>query len=133
MAADGAGKLVLRLALGLLILLHGVAKLRFGVGDAGTAVDRVGLPHVLSYLIYVGELVAPALVIVGIWTRAAAAIIAVNMAVALVLGHPGELFRVEPHGGLLLEVQWLYLACAIAIALIGAGRFSVGGVRGFAN
>ena len=123
------GKLVLRILLGVLILLHGIAKLRLGVGDAGTAVERAGLPHLVAYLVYVGEVLAPALVIAGFCTRLAAAAIAINMAVALVLGHPGELLRVEPHGGLLLEAQWLYLGCAVAIALVGAGRYSVDGGR----
>jgi putative oxidoreductase len=131
--AGEAGKLLLRVALGLLILLHGIAKIRHGVGDAGEAVARHGLPHFVSYLVYVGEVAAPLAVIVGFCTRAAAALIAVNMLAALVLGHGHELFRIEPHGGLFLEVQWLYLACAIAVALLGAGRFSLGGAKGFAN
>src|SRR4051812_26887658 len=121
---EDAGKLVLRLALGVLILLHGIAKLRFGVGDAGEAVARHGLPHVVSYAVYVGEVIAPIAIIAGFWTRAAAAVLAVNMLAALVLGHAHELLRVESHGGLFLEVQWLYLLAAVSVALLGAGRFS---------
>ena len=52
------------------------------------------------------------------------------MAVALVLGHPRELFQMTNHGGLLLEVQWLFFAGALTVALIGAGRYSVGGEKG---
>ena len=36
----------------------------------------------------------------------------------------------QVHGGLLLEVQWLYLFGALAVALIGAGRYSLGGAQG---
>lgn len=83
-----------------------------------------------SNAVYVGEGVAPLALIAGSWTRPAAAILAANMLAALVLGHAHEIFRVEPHGGLFLEVQWLYLLCAIAVALLGAGRFSLGGAKG---
>ena len=79
---------------------------------------------------YVGEVIAPILMIVGLWTRPAALLVFANMLVALFLGHPRELFVMTTHGGLLLEVQWLYLLGALAVALIGAGRYSAGGTQG---
>ena len=121
------GKLVLRLAVGILILLHGIAKLRFGLGDVATSLERANLPLAIGYLVYVGEVLGPVLVILGLWTRIAAAVVAFNMLVALLLGHPHELFQMTAHGGLLLEVQWLYLAGAVAVALLGGGRFSIDG------
>ena len=127
MKLEDAGKLVLRTVLGVLILLHGIAKLRFGLGDVATSLARAGLPAAIGYLVYLGEVVAPLLLIVGWWARVGAALIAVNMAVALVLGHWGHIFQVEGHGGLLLEVQFMFLFCALAVALLGAGRFSLGG------
>ena len=129
MHREDAGKLVLRLVLGLLILLHGIAKLRFGLGDVATSLARAGLPAALGYLVYIGEVVAPLLVIVGWWARAGAAVMAFNMVVALLLGHWGHIFQIEGHGGLLLEVQFMFLFCAIAVALLGAGRFSLGGPK----
>lgn len=127
---EDAGKLVLRLAVGILILLHGIAKLRFGLGDVVPALERAQIPVVLGHLIYVGEAVAPIMMIVGFWTRPAALLVAATMTVALVLGHPRELFQVTHHGGLLLEVQWMFFAGALAVALLGAGRYSVGGPQG---
>jgi putative oxidoreductase len=127
MKAEDAGKLVLRTVLGVLILLHGIAKLRFGLGDVATSLARAGLPAPIGYLVYVGEVLAPLLVIVGLFTRAAALVMAVNMTVALLLGHWGHILQVEGHGGLLLEVQFMFLFCAIAVALLGAGRLSLGG------
>ncbi len=85
---------------------------------------------VLGHLIYIGEVVAPIMMIVGFWTRPAALLVAATMAVALVLGHPRELFQMTHHGGLLLEVQWMFLTGALTAALIGAGRYSVGGAAG---
>ena len=124
------GKLLLRLAVGILIILHGIAKLRFGLGDVATSLARAGIPAPIGYLVYLGEVAGPALMIIGLWTRPAALVVAFNMLVALVVGHPRELFQMTDHGGLLLEVQWLYFAGALTVALIGAGRFSVAGTRG---
>ena len=130
MKADDAGKLVLRLAVGLLVLLHGIAKLRFGLGDVATALARAGLPAALGYLVLVGEVAAPLLIVLGWWARVGGLVLAVNMVVALVLGHWGHIFQVEPHGGLFLEVQLMFLFGAIAVALLGAGRWSLGGAGG---
>ncbi|HUP97586.1 MAG TPA: DoxX family protein [Usitatibacter sp.] len=129
-AREDAGKLVLRLAVAILILLHGIAKLRFGLGDVVPAMERAHVPAVFGHLIYLGEVVAPALMIAGLWTRPAAAVVAATMAVALLLGHPRELFEMTNHGGLLLEVQWMFFLGAVASALLGAGRYSVGGAKG---
>jgi putative oxidoreductase len=123
--AEDWGKLVLRVAVALLILLHGIAKLRFGLGDVATSLARAGIPAPIGYLVYIGEVVGPIFMILGAFTRPAAAIVACNMLVALVVGHPHELFTMTEHGGLLLEVQWLYFAGAVAVALLGAGRLSV--------
>ena len=128
--AEDAGKLVLRLAIGILILLHGIAKLRHGLGDVATSLARFHIPAALGYLVYVGEVLAPLLMIVGLWTRPAALLVAATMAVALVLGHTHEIFALTTHGGLLLEVQWMFLLGAIAVALLGAGRLGLGGEKG---
>ena len=124
-------KLVLRLTVGLLILLHGISKIQGGPGFILDIVEKAGLPGPFGYAVYAGEVVAPILVIVGFWTRVAAVVIAINMIVAVLLVHTGELLQLSPEGGgWALELQGLYLAVSIAIALLGAGRYSVGGVDG---
>jgi putative oxidoreductase len=126
-------KLLLRLVLGLLILLHGISKIKGGPGFVLDVVDKAGLPEPFGYLVYVGEVVAPALVLVGLWTRAAALVIAVNMIVAVLLVHTGQLLQLAPEGGWALELQGLYLVVALAVALLGAGRYSVAGPQGRFN
>lgn len=126
--AEDAGKLVLRATLAILILFHGVAKLIGGAGFITNMVAQMGLPPAFGYLVYVGEVVAPLLVLVGLWTRAAALVIAINMVVAVALVHTGELFQLNKTGGWALELQAMFLYGAIAVALLGAGRFSLGGV-----
>jgi len=131
-AAD-LGKLVLRLALGVLMLLHGIAKISSGPGGIIGMVQEAGLPGPIGYLVYVGEVLAPLLVILGLWTRPAAAVIAVNMVFAVGLAHMDHLWALTKNGGWALELQGLFFFVALAVALIGAGRFSVGGARGRFN
>ncbi|MFC0252557.1 DoxX family protein [Massilia consociata] len=132
-ASDDAGKLVLRLALGILILLHGVSKLFGGVSGIAGMLGRHGLPAELAYLVYVGEIVAPLLILVGVMTRLAAWVVAINMVVAILLAHTRELFSLSPTGGWALELQGMFLATSVAVALLGAGRYSMGGAGGRFN
>jgi len=123
-------KLLLRLTLGVLMLLHGIDKISGGIDPILGMVAKAGLPAALGYLVYVGEVAAPLLLIVGAWTRAAAVVMAVNMVVAVALAHAEQLATLSPNGGWALELQGFYLAVALAIALLGAGRYSAGGIDG---
>lgn len=124
------GKLVLRVVVGVLILFHGVAKLIHGPGYIIGVVTDAGLPSILAYGVYVGEVVAPLLLLAGFWTRLGALIIVINMIVALALVHAGQFATLDSTGGWALELQGMYLGAALAIALLGAGRFSLGGSNG---
>lgn len=132
-ARADAGRLVLRVAIGLLVLLHGIAKLS-GPPDVIVAMlAAAGLPGFLAYGVYIGEILAPLLLIVGVWTRAAAAVIVVNMIAAVYLAHLPELFSRGDQGGYALELQALYLFGALALCFLGGGRYSVGGRYGPMN
>lgn len=124
------GKAVLRIVLGALVLLHGISKLIAGPGFVTQVVTQAGLPVVLAYGVYIGEVVAPVLLILGLWTRVAALIVAVNMLVAVGLVHMKQLGMLADTGGWALELQAMFLGGAIAVALLGAGRLSMGGVNG---
>ncbi|CAA2108344.1 DoxX family protein [Variovorax paradoxus] len=127
---DDAGKLLLRVTIGFLVLLHGIFKLSAGVGFIGGMLAKAGLPGGLAYLVYVGEIVAPLLMIAGVFTRAAAAVVVINMLVAFGLVHMADMFALTKQGGWALELQGLYLFGALTVVLLGAGRFSVGGLKG---
>jgi putative oxidoreductase len=119
------GKLVLRLALGMLILLHGIAKLKGGVAPIEGMLQAHGLPAFLAYGAYIGEVLAPLMVIAGFHARIGAALMAINMLFAIALAHMGDLGQLNEGGGWAIELQAMYLASALAVALIGPGRFSV--------
>ncbi|WP_066735372.1 DoxX family protein [Cupriavidus sp. D384] len=124
------GKAILRIVLGVLILLHGISKLMAGPGFVTQVVTQAGLPAALAYGVYIGEIVAPILLIIGLWSRLAGLIVVVNMLFAFGLVHTKQLGEMAPTGGWALELQAMYLAAALAVALLGAGRFSVGGIDG---
>jgi putative oxidoreductase len=130
---DDRGKLLLRVLLAVLILFHGVSKLIGGVGPISGMLMKAGLPGAFGYLVYIGEVVAPLLILVGVFTRAAALIVVVNMIVALLLVHTRQFFTLNDTGGWALELQGMYLGTAVAIALLGAGRYSLGGIGGRFN
>lgn len=132
-ASEDLGKLLLRLALAVLILLHGVDKLMHGPGFILGLLQQVNIPPVLGYLVYVGEVLAPLLLILGIWTRLAALAVALHMVAAIWLVHTKELLQLGQGGGWALELQGLYLLAALAVALLGAGRYSATGTAGRFN
>ena len=127
---DDLGKLLLRLVLGITILLHGIAKIMAGPAFIISSVTAAGLPVPLAYLVYVGEVLAPILLIVGIWSRPAALVIAGNMAFAIFLVHMKQLTSLNDQGGWALELQGMFMVTALALVFLGAGRFSVGGNGG---
>jgi putative oxidoreductase len=119
---ESVGKLILRLALGVLILLHGIAKVRSGIGGITGMVTQLGWPGMLAYGVYVGEVLAPLAVIAGWYARVGAALIAVNMSFAIALAHRAQLTDFSNNGGWVLELQGMYLLTAVALALLGPGR-----------
>jgi len=127
---DDLAKLLLRLTLGILILLHGWAKVKNGIGGIEAMLAVRGLPAILAWGAYIGEVLAPLLLIAGIYSRMAAALIAVNMIVAVALAHSGHFGQFTSTGGWRLELQAMFLFAAVALTLLGAGRFSLGGRNG---
>ena len=124
MASD-LGKLILRLTLGVLILLHGIAKITGGTAGVEKMLEGAGMPAFFAAGVYVGEVLAPLLVIVGFYARVGAAVIVVNMLFAIMLAHRADLFLLTKSGGWALELQGFFLFTALALALIGPGRFGI--------
>ncbi|HJW23800.1 MAG TPA: DoxX family protein [Rhodocyclaceae bacterium] len=128
--AGDLGRLILRLVLALLILFHGVSKVIGGIGPIAAMLAKIGMPPAMGYLVYVGEIIAPLMILLGVWTRVAATVLGINMVVAVLLVHTSQFFSLSPTGGWALELQAMYFVTAIVIALLGAGRYSMGGASG---
>jgi putative oxidoreductase len=122
---DNVGKLILRLTLGGLMLPHGIAKLVNGIGGIQRMLGNAGLPEVLAYGVFVGEIVAPLMLIVGWYARWGAVLVAINMVFAIMLAHSHEIFLLGRAGGWAIELQAFFLLTAIALIFTGPGRLAI--------
>ncbi|QOR74075.1 DoxX family protein [Cruoricaptor ignavus] len=119
------GIMILRVALGILMLFHGVAKIRFGTGFVEGVFEQHGLPGALAYLAYLGEVLAPLLLIIGWRTRIAAALVAGTMVVAVLTAMQDKIATVTEVGAWGLEVPALFFFGALALVFTGGGRYAV--------
>ena len=124
---DDIGKLVLRLTLGLLTLLHGVGKILHPavLGFIGGKLVELGLPHEVAYLVYIGEVVAPLLIILGVYSRIGGLLVMINMIFALALAHSTQLLMLNKNGGWAIELEGFYMFCGLAVLLLGSGKVAV--------
>lgn len=111
------GQLILRIFLGTMLVLHGIAKINNGIDGIEGMLVGAGLPAFLAYGVYIGEVLAPALLIVGFQVRLAAIVVAINMLFAIGLVHMGHFFELGKSGGWALELQAFYLVTAVVVAL----------------
>ena len=123
---DDAGKLVLRLTVAGLMLFHGVSKMLKGVAWMSGLLQSHHLPAALAYGVFVAEVIAPILLIIGFLTRPAALVIVFEMAMAIYLVLGAKAFQLAPQTGAIGgELQFFYIGAALSIALLGSGRYAV--------
>lgn len=128
---DDLGKLLIRLSIGGMMLLHGIAKVRGGVGGIQGLLQAKGLPGFMAYGSYLGEFVAPILILLGLLTRPAGVVLAFTMVTAIGLAHAGDITTLDPQtGGWVIELPMLYLVGGLALVFLGAGKYSVSRGRG---
>jgi putative oxidoreductase len=117
------GLLVLRIALGIIFLSHGypkLAHLRGGSQMQGFFVEH-GLPGYFVYVAGVIETFGGGLLLLGLFTRAAALLLGIEMCVAIWKVHSG-------HGYLAVhdyEFPLALAAACFALATVGAGLISL--------
>ncbi len=122
---DDVGKLILRLTLGLLMLPHGISKLFGGVGGVQGMLANAGLPELLAYGVYIGEVVAPIMLIIGFYARWGGLLIVINMIFAIYLAHSHEIFMLNAQGVLQLELQYFFLMTGLVVMFTGPGVLSL--------
>ncbi|MDV2864268.1 DoxX family protein [Phytobacter ursingii] len=125
LAHEDFGRLLLRLTVGGLMLFHGLHKLIGGIdGIAGMLVAK-GLPGFIAYGVLIGEVVCPALIILGILLRPAALVLAFTMVVAWLMVDVSATFELEKTGAWAIESLVYFFVAALALAFLCAGRYSV--------
>jgi putative oxidoreductase len=117
------GLLVLRIALGIIFIAHGypkLAHLRGGAQMQSFFVEH-GLPAYFVYIAGVIETFGGGLLLLGLFTRGAALLLAIEMCVAIWKVH-------SAHGYLAVhdyEFPLTLAASCLALATVGAGLISV--------
>lgn len=124
--SEDIGKLLLRFMLGFLMLFHGFYKFQYGIEGIKKLVTSSGFPEFFAYGVYVGEIIIPILLILGLYTRISSFIYAVTMSFAIYLAHGSSIFELNPRtGGVFIETPLLFLLGAVTLMFIGAGKYSV--------
>lgn len=133
------GLLALRIGFGGFMLSHGWGKLQLLLDGKGSEfADPIGLGGTFSLIgAVMGEFVGALFVIFGIATRLAAIPTAFTMAVAAFIVHAKDpwsmekaaerFFSGETQFPVAKEFAILYMTAFLALALLGAGRFSFDG------
>lgn len=113
------GLLLLRIGFGGMLLTHGIPKLLKMLSGDFSFGDPIGIGEPASLVLAVlGEVIFPILVIVGFKTRLSSIPIIITMVVAAFIVHAADPLGTK-------EKAILYLIGFVAIALLGAGKYSV--------
>ncbi|PAF43163.1 DoxX family protein [Helicobacter sp. 11S02596-1] len=121
---EDIGKLVLRLNVGILMLFHGITKAVNGIGGVEAMITGMGMPAFVAYGVYLGEILAPIMLILGFRVKLASILVILTMLMAIFAVTSGNIFAINQTGGWVIELQGLYLFGALAIFFLGSGRFS---------
>ena len=119
------GKLLLRLAVGGLLIFHGIAKMRNGIGWMAGPLSGLGLPAFVAYGAYVGEVIAPIFLILGKWSRIAGLVVAFNMMSAIIIALRDKVFTLNMGGGWAIELELMFLLGGVIVFLLGSGKYSL--------
>lgn len=117
--------LLLRLTLGGLLLFHGWHKVHGGIGFILGLLSQHGIPAFIGYGTYIGEVVAPILIILGICSRLSALSVIGTMLVAWLLVDMDNTFRLSEVGAWALEDLMFYIMMSVVLLFLGSGKYSV--------
>nr|WP_314181713.1 DoxX family protein [uncultured Campylobacter sp.] len=120
------GILFARLGLGICLFMHGFTKILHGIGGIKSILAKAGLPEVMAYGSYVGEVVAPLMIILGIFSRIAALlIIGTSLTIMYTYHGLGNLLELTNAGGFKAEILYLYIALSLCIIFSGSGKYAI--------
>lgn len=117
--------LLIRVSTGGLLLFHGIAKLVHGHDFIRAMLAEKGLPGFLWLGVPLTEVIAPILLLLGVFTRMAGVGITVLMLITIFLAHMPNAFSITDTGGLEVELNLLYLSGALALVFAGPGKFHI--------
>lgn len=124
---EAVGKLLLRFSIASFILVYGIEKITNPamMPYIEGLLETVGLPTFIAYGVYLGEIVAPILIIIGWRTKLAAALMSATLVVVILLGHGREIFPLSDFSWWSIELQMLFLLNSLVVMCLGAGKFAL--------
>lgn len=123
--ADNVGKLILRLSLGLVFLLHGIGQLANGDGGLEGMVLSAGLSGPLAYGVFLGEVLGPVLLLIGWYARIGALLMALSTIFAILPLDLKALIALDWLDEWALGLQGIFLLTTTALALTGPGEYAI--------
>ncbi|WP_422107056.1 DoxX family protein [Winogradskyella sp.] len=118
------GILVLRVLVAGLLIFHGIDNFLSGYSFIKSMMAQSGLPEFMSYGAFIGEIIAPILIILGYKVRLASLFVALTMLIAILTTHAEEILALNQFGGWAIELQAFYLFGALAIFFTGSGKYA---------
>lgn len=119
------GIFISRIAIGLPMLVYGISKLIHGVCFIEDLVIAKGFPSFFAYGVFVGEIIAPVMIIAGFRIRLAGLAFAFNCFTAICLTQTGSIFRLNEFGGWAAELLVIYMLTGLSFLFTGAGKYAV--------
>ncbi len=122
--------IILRAALGIILFAHGAQKLLGWFGGSGYNAtlqffqQQMGIPYALAVIVILVEFFGGLMVLLGLFTRVGAALIAIDMAVALITVHLPQGFFIAG-GKVGIEFTFALVLMALYLTINGAGSLSV--------
>lgn len=119
------GILILRVSIAFTMLIYGITKLIIGIDYISDLMAQFGLPSFLSYGVFIGEIIAPILIIIGYRTKLAGLILALNCLIATLMSQLPNLLKLNAFGGWEVGLLFIYTFFGISLFFTGAGKYSM--------
>ena len=119
------GKLMLRLAIAIIMFPHGLHKVLNGHEEIKAILSKNGLPEFLWVGVPCAEFIAPILLVLGLWVRPAAVLIAATMLMSIYLVYRTSLVSLNQFGGIAYELNLLLVLTSLALFFLGSGKYGI--------
>ncbi|WP_228234816.1 DoxX family protein [Allomuricauda sp. M10] len=114
-----------RIAIPFTMLIYGFDKVKNGTGFIGDLMEQYGLPVFLANGVFIGEIIAPLMLLIGFRTRLAGLILSVNCLLAILMAQTQNILTLNQFGGWSLDLLFIYLVAGIAFYYSGAGKHAI--------
>lgn len=107
------------------MLFHHAAKVMHGVGGIEKMLEGASLPAFIAYVVYLGEIIAPLLLIFGFRVKMADILTFGTILFILVVPYTDKVFILAKQGAWVIELHIFYILTSLAIFFLGAGKYCI--------